>query len=141
MRLILSCIAAAAALVATPAAAVDANIVDGVYRGGYVCAQGTTFLELVLDGDTDGFVRGTFRFNSAEWAGGSNRTVPEGKFAMTGRLNSQGQIVLQGSHWILQPADYVMVNLAGLVTQSGSQVVIAGNVGGAPGCTTFRVSR
>jgi len=141
MRLILSCIAAAAALVATPAAAVDANIVDGVYRGGYVCAQGTTFLELVLDGDTDGFVRGTFRFNSAEWTGGSNRTVPEGKFAMTGRLNSQGQIVLQGSHWILQPADYVMVNLAGLVTQNGSQVVIAGNVGGAPGCTTFRVSR
>jgi hypothetical protein len=141
MRLALSCLAATAALVATPAAAVDANIIDGVYRGGYVCAQGTTFLELTLDGDYDGLVRGTFRFNSAEWAGGSNRTVPEGKYAVTGRLNSQGQIVLQGSHWILQPADYVMVDLAGLVTQRGSQVVIAGNVGGAPGCTTFQVSR
>jgi hypothetical protein len=131
----------AALLLAGPAAAMDGNVIDGTYRGGYVCAQGTTFLELVLDGDTDGFVRGTFRFNSAEWAGGSNRTVPEGKYAVTGRLNSQGQIVLQGSHWILQPAGYVMVNLAGLVTQNGSQVVIAGNVGGAPGCTTFQVSR
>jgi hypothetical protein len=131
----------AAALFASPAAAANANLIDGVYKGGYTCAQGITFLELTVDGDADGYVRAIFRFNSAEWAGGSNRTVPEGKFAMTGRFNDQGQIVLQASHWILQPPDYGMVNLAGLVSVQGGQVIIAGNVGGAPSCTTFRVVR
>lgn len=140
MRLALSCIAAAAALIATPAAAVDAGFLDGVYTGGYTCAQGITYLELTLDGYQDGSVSAVFRFNSAKWAGGENRTVPEGRFAMVGRLNDQGQLVLQGDHWIQQPADYGMVNLAGLVTRQGSSLVIAGNVGGAPGCTTFRVS-
>lgn len=141
MRLALSCLVAAAALIATPAAAVDANMIDGVYTGGYTCAQGVTFLELTVDGYTDGSVLAVFRFNSARWAGGENRTVPEGKFAMVGRLNDQGQIVLQGDHWIQQPVDYAMVNLAGLVTRQGSSLVISGNVTGAPSCTTFRVVR
>lgn len=141
MRLALACFAAAAALVATPAAAVDANVVDGVFTGGYTCAQGTTFLELVLDGDSSGAVRGTFRFNSARWSGGENRTVPEGKFAVIGRLTDQGQIVLLGDHWIQQPPDYAMVNLAGVVARQGGTMVIAGAVRGAPSCTTFQVSR
>lgn len=141
MRLALACFAATAALVATPAAAVDANVVDGVFTGGYTCAQGTTFLELVLDGDSSGAVRGTFRFNSARWSGGENRTVPEGKFAVTGRLTDQGQIVLLGDHWIQQPPDYAMVNLAGVVTRQGGTVAIAGVVRGAPSCTTFQVTR
>lgn len=141
MRLALACFAATAALVATPAAAVDANVVDGVFTGGYTCAQGTTFLELTLDGDSSGAVRGTFRFNSARWNGGENRTVPEGKFAVTGRLTDQGQIVLLGDHWIQQPPDYAMVNLAGVVTRQGGTMVIAGAVRGAPSCTTFQVSR
>lgn len=141
MRLLVSRLAILTALVATPAAAVDANVVDGVFTGGYTCAQGTTFLELTLDGDYSGFVRGTFRFNSARWNGGENRSVPEGKFAMTGRLNDQGQIVLVGDHWIQRPVDYAMVNLAGVVARQGGTLVIAGNVTGAPSCTTFQVSR
>lgn len=132
---------AAALLVAGPASAMDGNFIDGVYTGGYTCAQGVTFLELTVDGDRDGSVRAIFRFNSAQWDGGSNRTVPEGKFAMTGRVDDKGQIVLQGRYWILQPQDYAMVDLAGLVTAQGQQLVIAGNVGGAPSCTTFRVVR
>ncbi|HRD26954.1 MAG TPA: hypothetical protein PLO65_01500 [Caulobacter sp.] len=141
MRSAVLSLAALAAVVATPALAIDANVIDGVYTGGYRCAQGVTFLELTVDGDRDGSVRAVFRFNSATWNGGENRTVPEGKFAMAGRLNDQGQIVLQGSYWILQPRDYAMVNLAGLVTREGGSLVVAGNVGGAPSCTTFRVVR
>lgn len=141
MRLVVSCLAITAALAATPAAAIDANVVDGVFTGGYTCAQGVTFLELTLDGDSDGSVRGIFRFNSARWNGGENRTVPEGRFAMIGRLDDQGQIILLGDHWIQQPPDYAMVNLAGVVTRQGGTVVIAGNVRGAPSCTTFQVSR
>lgn len=141
MRSTVLSLAALAALAATPALAVDANIIDGVFEGGYTCAQGMTYLKLTLDGDTDGYVRGTFHFGSVSWRGGSNMTVPEGKYAVTGRLNNQGQIVLQGSHWILQPPGYGMVNLAGLVKRQGSYLVIEGNVGGAPGCTTFQVGR
>lgn len=141
MRLVVSRLAITAALAATPAAAIDANVVDGVFTGGYTCAQGVTFLELTLDGDSDGSVRGIFRFNSARWNGGENRTVPEGRFAMIGRLDDQGQIILLGDHWIQQPPDYAMVNLAGRVTRQGGAMAIAGNVRGAPSCTTFQVSR
>lgn len=137
----LSSLALAAALFAGPAAAADANLVDGVFKGGYTCAQGITYLELTLDGDSDGFIRGTFHFGSVSWRGGSNLSVPEGKYAVTGRLNDQGQIVLQGSHWIIQPPGYGMVNLAGLVKRQGAYLVLEGNVGGAPGCTTFQVGR
>ena len=140
MRLI--SLAAAAALFATPAAAADANILDGTFEGGYTCAQGMTFLRLTLDGDTDGYVRGRFFFSSVKWQGGSNLTVPDGEFTVTGRLNDQGQIVLQGERWIQQPLNYGMVNLAGLVKrQSNGALVLEGNVGGAPGCTTFQVGR
>lgn len=140
MRLI--SLATAAALVATPAAAADANFLDGAFEGGYTCAQGMTFLRLTLDGDTDGYIRGRFFFSSVSWQGGSNLAVPDGEFTVTGRLNDQGQIVLQGERWIQQPANYGMVNLAGLVRrQSDGALVLEGNVGGAPGCTTFQVGR
>jgi opacity protein-like surface antigen len=140
MRLI--SLATAAALVATPAAAADANFLDGAFEGGYTCGQGMTFLRLTLDGDTDGYIRGRFFFSSVSWQGGSNLSVPDGEFTVTGRLNDQGQIVLQGERWIQQPANYGMVNLAGLVRrQSDGALVLEGNVGGAPGCTTFQVGR
>ena len=92
-------LAALAALVSTPAAAADANLLDGTFEGGYTCAQGLTFLRLMLDGDADGYVRGSFFFSSVKWQGGSNLTVPDGEFTVTGRLNDQGQIVLQGDRW------------------------------------------
>jgi hypothetical protein len=74
MRLLVSSFAVIAALAATPAAAADANVVDGVFTGGYTCAQGVTFLELTLDGDYGGAVRGVFRFNSATWRLGMFKT-------------------------------------------------------------------
>lgn len=135
-------LAALAALVSTPAAAADANLLDGTFEGGYTCAQGLTFLRLTLDGDADGYLRGSFFFSSVKWQGGSNLTVPDGEFTVTGRLNDQGQIVLQGDRWVHQPFNYGMVNLAGLVRrQSDGALVLEGNVGGAPGCTTFQVGR
>lgn len=82
MRLALACLATFAALLATPASAGDANAIDGVYTGAYICAQGTTFLELTVDSDQAGEVKAVFRFASGEWNGGQNLTVPPGNFAL-----------------------------------------------------------
>lgn len=139
MRLI--CLAAAAALLATPASATDANYVDGVYEGGYICAQGKTFLRLTLDGDYNGVVRGRFFFSSASWNGGSNLTVPDGEFTVVGRLSDSGQLTLDGERWIQQPADYSMVGLSGRLRLDGSVLAFDGNVSGAPSCTIFSVRK
>lgn len=142
MRFALSCVAAAAVLFATPAAAMDANAIDGVYTGAYVCAQGPTFLELTVDSDQGGAVQAIFRFASGEWEGGRNLSVPPGKFAMRGSFQYGGKMVLIGDHWIQQPADYGMVNLDGVIQQKDDgKLIYYGRVTGAPGCTDFSVIR
>lgn len=142
MRITLSCLAVVAALASTPAAAADANIIDGVYTGAYICGQGPTFLELTVDSDQAGNVQATFRFNSGEWEGGRNLTVPPGKFAMSGRYQYGGKMALFGDRWIQQPANYGMVNLDGVIQRnSEGKLVYYGQVTGAPSCTEFRVTR
>lgn len=142
MRLALTCLAACGALLATPVAAADANAIDGVYTGAYICAQGTTFLELTVDSDQGGDVKAIFRFASGEWDGGRNLTVPPGKFAMKGRFEYGGKMVLIGDYWIQQPAGYAMVNLDGVIQQQGDgKLAYHGRVNGAPSCTEFFVIR
>ena len=142
MRLALTCLAATAALVSMPAAAMDANAIDGVYTGAYVCAQGPTFLELTVDSDQNGAVQAIFRFGSGEWNGGQNLTVPPGKFAMKGRFQYGGGMVLVGDHWIQQPSGYAMVNLDGVIQQrDDGKLIYYGRVTGAPSCTEFSVIR
>ncbi|HRD45672.1 MAG TPA: hypothetical protein PLF78_04220 [Caulobacter sp.] len=142
MRLALTCFAACAALLATPAAAGDANAIDGVYTGAYICAQGPTFLELTVDSDHDGGVKAVFRFASGEWDGGQNLTVPPGKFAMRGRFQYGGKMALFGDYWIQQPPDYGMVNLDGVIEQrTDGKLVYYGRVTGAPSCSEFHVIR
>ncbi len=125
MRLALACLAATAALVSMPAAAMDANAIDGVYTGAYVCAQGPTFLELTVDSDQNGAVQAIFRFASGEWNGGQNLTVPPGKFAMKGRFQYGGGMVLVG---VIQQSD-------------DGKLIYYGQVTGAPSCTEFSVIR
>jgi hypothetical protein len=142
MRLALTCLAATAALLVTPAAAGDANVIDGVYTGAYICAQGTTFLELTVDSDQAGEVKAIFRFASGEWDGGQNLTVPPGKFAMKGRFQYGGKMVLVGDYWIQQPAGYGMVNLDGVIQQrDDGKLIYYGRVSGAPSCSEFSVIR
>jgi opacity protein-like surface antigen len=131
MRLIT--LAAAAALLATPVAAADANAIG---------AQGTTFLELTVDSDQGGDVKAVFRFASGEWDGGRNLTVPPGRFAMKGRFEYGGKMVLIGDYWIQQPAGYAMVNLDGVIQQQDDgKLAYHGRVNGAPSCTEFFVIR
>ena len=140
MRLIT--LAAAAALLATPVAAADANAIDGVYTGAYICAQGTTFLELTVDSDQGGDVKAVFRFASGEWDGGRNLTVPPGRFAMKGRFEYGGKMVLIGDYWIQQPTGYAMVNLDGVIQQQDDgKLAYHGRVNGARSCTEFFVIR
>lgn len=88
MRLV--ALAAALALLSTPAIAADASHMDGVWEGGYICGQGKTFLRLTLDGSQDGGVTGTFFFSSASWNGGANRTVPDGEYRVSGNMYDGG---------------------------------------------------
>lgn len=133
--------ALAAMLFARPAAAANANVLDGVWEGGYVCAQGRTYLRLTLDGATDGAVAGIFHFGSVAWDGGQNTSVPDGDYAVAGRFDGDGRVVLRGVRWINQPSGYAMVDLAGVASRQGQDDVIEGVVTGAPGCTTFYVRR
>lgn len=142
MRLALTSLVACAALVASPATAGDANVIDGVYTGAYICAQGPTFLELTVDSNQAGDVKAVFRFASGEWDGGQNLTVPPGKFAMKGRFQYGGKMVLIGDYWIQQPAGYGMVNLDGVIQQrDDGKLIYYGRVTGAPSCTEFSVTR
>lgn len=140
MRLAALALTAALALPGAVAAA-DASLLDGVWEGGYTCAQGKTFLRLTLDGMADGRVTGTFFFSSAGWAGGQNLTVPDGSFRVEGRLEEDSSLTLRGVSWIQQPAGYGMVDLIGGVRRDAKGLFLKGRVTGAPACTTWEVVR
>ena len=133
---------AALALLATasalPAAAQD-HPLDGVWEGAYECQQGKTGLTLTLDATPGGQVTGTFAF----WPRAENPSVPRGSFRVAGTVTPDGQLRLNGVTWIVQPADYAMVNLSGVVRRggAGSADAMLGDVSGAPSCTRWAARR
>jgi hypothetical protein len=138
MRLV--ALAAALSLLSAPASAADASHVDGVWEGGYICGQGKTFLRLTLDGGPDGVVTGTFYFTSASWNGGSNLTVPEGEYRVSGNMYLDGKLFLNGVGWNNQPYNYSMVGLEGRVETDAQGTHFSGRVIG-DNCTNFSVRK
>jgi hypothetical protein len=105
------------------------------FKGHYWCAQGRTELTLVIEDVVEHEVDLIFEF---DFPGNARYPAAVGSYRMRGTWETSGRALkLKGERWIDQPGDYVMVDLAGTVSASGS---ISGRVTGAPQCTTFSVS-
>ena len=108
----------------------------GAWHGQYVCGQGLTALDLTIKEPSPGRLTALFHFA----ADPANPGVPEGCFSMAGRYDAaSGAVRLDPGHWVMQPAGYVMVGLAGRLGREGRQ--IAGRVTRVPVCTVFSVAR
>lgn len=122
--------------------ALDARVLTGDWIGTYTCRQGLTGLTLSLAGHSDGRVDAVFSFYPVQ----SNPLVPRGSFTMRGkysrwdgpmhRSGSVGHLLLEAreSGWINRPADWLTVDLDGIVDLDAS--TYTGDVP-TPGCTTF----
>lgn len=108
--------------------------VTGRWLGSYVCNQGITGLSLTVEDEGGGDVSAVFSFFPAP----SNPLVPRGSFAMSG-IYQDGRLALNATDWIVQPPDYLMVNL---VAQYDPDTPghLDGYVYGA-GCSSFSVAR
>lgn len=120
-------------LLAAPVAA--QGTLRGTWRGAYQCAQGNTALALSIEPRKDGSLGALFHFEAAT----DNPGVPTGCFEMQGRFDpATGAVALRPLRWVLRPADYLMVGLAGRLSGRGER--LEGQVQG-PGCTAFLVER
>ncbi|WP_137180460.1 hypothetical protein [Roseomonas sp. AR75] len=126
-----------AALLAAPAAAQDGAALrwDGEWVGAYVCGQGKTGLTLRLRARGDGMLGGLFHF----WPLPGNPGAAEGCFEMraTPRPGAPPALSLTAGRWLLEPPDYVTVDLEAWMGEDGQ---VFGNVDG-PGCTVFSLRR
>jgi hypothetical protein len=125
---------AAAGQTSRPAANMNAAAfyqkLNGLWSGVYVCAQGQTAAQLLINATPQG-VTAVMAF-----------AVPNGKpgsFLMNGTFApANNQLALQFVRWGNHPANYVPANLAGTV--NFDQHTISGRVL-APGCTNFLLRR
>jgi len=91
----------------TPA---QSHLVDGIWKGTYVCQQGVTNLTLSLQTGLYGDVFGVFSFS----ANASNRAVPSGQFRVSGRLQGN-RLFLKAGDWISQPPGYTPLDVDGII--------------------------
>jgi hypothetical protein len=105
---------------------------QGVWSGEYLCGQGSTALELVLQPAKDAVtLRGWFHFQATP----ANPGVPEGCYEMTGSFDApSGRISLIAGAWRRQPPGYITVDLKGAVDPGGT--TLSGNVL-HDSCTSF----
>jgi hypothetical protein len=135
-------LAAAVALSALPASAlaIDANPLDGVWEGVYVCGQGPTRLTLTLDGHADGRITGTFAFGPRH----NNPYIAAGSFRVEGSVASDQVFTLNGVQWIEQPYNYSMIGIRGRMYKGknpGDPLNLFGDMLGGNGCTNFSVDK
>lgn len=121
---------------ASPALAIDANALDGVWAGAYECGQGPTSLTLTLDGDANGRVTGTFNFGPRS----NNPNIASGSYRIEGTVAPDQTFTLNGVQWISQPYDYSMVGIRGKLyagEKPGDPLNLFGDIIGGSGCTQF----
>lgn len=114
---------------------VDLTAFAGTWEGTYTCAMGGAGLRLIIEEPVGDSVTAVFEFFPLP----ENPDVPSGSFTMTGRVES-GTVVFIGGDWIVQPPDYVTVNLTVLNPPTGGAATFGGTVDD-PGCALFEVSR
>ncbi len=107
----------------------------GEWTGKYVCKQGVTGMRLLVT-VMDGRVRAVAHFYPLP----ENRAPKEGCFAMSGSYDAAtGRVILGGGNWIIRPAGYLVIDLAGTVDPAGTS--FHGEVAGAPNCSIFSLTR
>jgi TIR domain len=108
------------------------------WKGSYVCAQGVTGLRLTITSAGGESLAATFEFYPLP----QNPTVPRGVFIMRGTY-SGGQMLLQGDHWVTQPAGYSMVDLTATVTAANPHHIGGSVLGqlGAASCGDFSIDK
>ena len=121
--------AEAPAVSATATATAKAAFAQGeTWAGSYVCAQGSTALQLRISHSSPN-VAAVFSFEKG-------KTV--GSFSMSGTYDAGSRhLHLVAGSWIVHPGNFVTVNLDGHLSADGH--TFAGSVQG-PGCTSFSVS-
>lgn len=82
-----------------------------VWEGSYVCTQGITAVRLTIETSSTGAAMGKFEFGPHP----NNRSVPNGRYWMTGTLHTTEtgalELRLVPDRWAERPAGYVMVGL------------------------------
>lgn len=137
MRALVAWLAVALTLplsLAVPQAAQAASRIDGTWKGGYDCAQGTTQLTLTLKDSGNGDLTGDFQFRVGE---------VYGSYRLKGVITSNGELKLNPTTWITRPEGYEMVGLAGRAydrSSEGKPDALYGDVTEA-GCGKFAVER
>lgn len=125
----------AAGLAAGSAAAADSSAIVGKWRGSYTCMQGNTGLLLTVARTDGGTLSGEFAF----FAVAGNPGVPDGRFVVDVSFSpGSGHVEFKAVEWIERPNDYLMVDLAGQLSEDGRR--IDGKVQYS-GCADFHVAR
>lgn len=108
---------------------------DGVWKGGYTCAQGGTSVTLTLEA-----VAGNGVTAKADFVGAAdNPDVPAGSYTLEGSW-LDGGINLNSVEWVKQPPGYYMVDLATNPDLAIGPDTIAGSIDD-PSCEQFLLDR
>ncbi len=104
----------------------------GDWTGTYVCAQGSTGMNLRLRPQGDGRLSGVFHFHPLA----SNPQAAEGCYEVSASPDGD-TATIQAGRWLLHPPSYVTVDLDAELDEDGT---LFGQVIG-PGCTLFAARR
>ena len=121
-------------LAAMPRPAVAQAGLAGDWAGTYVCAQGSTGLNLRLSPVAEGGVAGVFHFHPLA----SNPRAAEGCYEVSAPRPAKGEAVtIAAGRWLMRPDHYVTVDLVAELDEDGT---LYGHVEG-PGCGLFAARR
>ncbi len=109
----------------------------GTWRGSYVCAQGSTGLNLTINSQSEGNFSGYFHFFPQR----KNLLAKEGCYTVSGHIDEQNYVIIEAGRWITRPEGYVTVGLDGsleVLSKSLAGKVVAPYILGTS-CKTFRL--
>lgn len=106
----------------------------GVWKGGYICAQGRTDITLDLKQTEAAGVEAVFTFFANE----DNPEVPSGSYTLAGTW-ADGAVNLEPVEWVEQPAGYHMVGVESYDIAIGPDLM-AGRIDD-PSCDQFIMER